>query len=245
MQLIPAIDIKNGACVRLLQGNFADVTVYSDDPVDIARRFGRIRPAALHIVDLDGAAAGRPVNQELVRKMVRAAGCPIQTGGGLRNTASIETVLGHGASRVVLGSMAITDPPLTTSLLSRFGADAIVLALDVRRLNGRFRVCTHGWTQDTTIELRQILNIYLPQGLRHVLITDIERDGALSGPNTDLYRDIVQEFPALAVQASGGIRDVTDLDALAECGAAAAISGKALLEKRIADEEMTPFLQSA
>ena len=245
MKLIPAIDIKDGACVRLYQGDFDDVTVYGNDPAAIARQYGQLKPALLHIVDLDGAAAGRPVNGELIQRIADTAGCPIQTGGGLRDESSVEALLRNGASRVVLGSMAVTDPCLTTGLMSHFGAESIVLALDVRSRDGQFRVCTHGWTQESEITLQQILRDYLPRGLRHVLITDIERDGAMRGPNVNLYRSLVGEFPSLLIQASGGIRDAADLHALATCGVAAAISGKALLDDRIDNTEMTPYLQSA
>jgi phosphoribosylformimino-5-aminoimidazole carboxamide ribotide isomerase len=245
MKLIPAIDIKDGACVRLYQGDFDDVTVYGDDPIAVARQFGQLKPALLHIVDLDGAAAGRPVNGDLIRQIADTVGCPIQTGGGLRDEACIETVLNHGASRAVLGSMAVTRPDLTANLLSRFGAQSIVLALDVRSRDGQFRVCTHGWTQESAFTLPEILRAYLPRGLRHVLITDIERDGALSGPNVDLYRSLVSDFPSLLIQASGGVRDAADLHALAGCGVAAAISGKALLDNRIDNKEMSPYLQNA
>ena len=245
MKLIPAIDIKDGACVRLYQGDFDDVTVYGDDPAAIARQYGQLKPALLHIVDLDGAAAGRPVNNELIRRIADTAGCPIQTGGGLRDESSVEALLRNGASRVVLGSMAVTDPEMTTRLLAHFGTESIVLALDVRSRDGTFRVCTHGWTQESDITLKHIVRDYLPRGLRHVLITDIERDGAMRGPNVDLYRNLVGEFPSLLIQASGGIRDAADLHALAKCGVAAAISGKALLDDRIDNTEMTSYLQNA
>lgn len=245
MKLIPAIDIKNGACVRLYQGDFDNVTVYGDDPAAIALQFAQLKPALLHIVDLDGAAAGRPVNSELIRRIADTAGCPIQTGGGLRDATSVATVLQNGAGCAVLGSMAVTDPGLTTDLLSRFGAQSIVLALDVRARDGQFWACTHGWTKESGITLQDLLSEYLPHGLRHVLITDIERDGALSGPNVDLYRSLVSEFPSLQIQASGGVRDAADLHALAACGVAAAISGKALLDNRIDSKEMRPYLRSA
>ncbi len=243
MQLIPAIDIRNGACVRLLRGAFDAETVYRDDPVGLARHYARLGAPMLHVVDLDGARDGQPVNTRALSEIVNL--CPVQTGGGLRDEQSIGQRLREGAARVVIGSLAVTDPDLTLSLLRRHGADRIVLAIDVRRRDGVWRPATHGWTVDSQSTLTGLLDRYAAAGLRHTLITDIDRDGAMSGPNLDLYRDVVTAFPALAVQASGGVRAAGDLAALAACGVTAAISGKALLEKTISTTEMEPYLRSA
>ena len=243
MQLIPAIDIRNGACVRLLRGEFSQETVYRDDPVELARHYASLGAPLLHVVDLDGARDGQPVNTAVLADMVRV--CRIQTGGGLRDQQSVGQRLQAGADRVVIGSLAVTDPELTLSLLRRHGAERIVLAIDVRLRDGVYRPATHGWTVDSDSSLTGLLHDYVSEGLRHALITDIDRDGAMNGPNVDLYRSVAAAFPTLAVQASGGVRNAGDLAALAGSGVAAAVSGKALLELKISTTEMEPYLRSA
>lgn len=243
MQLIPAIDIKDGACVRLLRGDFEKVTTYGSDPLGAARQYAGLGANLLHVVDLDGAQRGTPVNRSLIGRM--SAICTVQTGGGLRTEADVEAVFDSGASRAVIGSVAITEPGLARSLLKRFGPERIVLALDGRDCEGVFCVSTHGWSVTTKVPLDDAIAAYLEAGLRHALVTDIDRDGALSGPAVELYRGLARAFPALSLQASGGVRDAADLKALADCGVAAAITGKALLERRLSDEEMRPYFRSA
>ena len=240
MQLIPAIDIRNGACVRLLRGEFDDETVYTLDPIEPARRYAELGAPLLHVVDLDGARDGTTRNTPLVRAISKLAA--VQTGGGLRSTHDVERLLDGGASRVVIGSVAVTDPALTRQLLQRFGAERIVVAIDVRRRDGDYRAATHGWTVDSTNTLTDVLHEYAADGLRHVLITGIDCDGTLEGPNLKLYGAVTAAFPGLQVQASGGIRNAADLSAPSETGVAAATSGKALLEGRIGAGEMKPYL---
>jgi phosphoribosylformimino-5-aminoimidazole carboxamide ribotide isomerase len=243
MELIPAIDLRDGRCVRLLHGDFAKETRYAVDPVELAVQYGELGARWLHIVDLDGAKQGAPVNLALIRRMRAAAGVEVQLGGGLRARANLEQAL-EVATRAVIGSLAVSDPELVASWLAELGPDRLTLALDVRLgADGTALLATHGWTRASTLTLAAALDRYAAAGLRHVLCTDIDRDGALSGPNVALYRDCVMRWPSIEFQASGGVRDVADLTALTAAGVAATVSGKALLEGRLTSEEIRPFLR--
>jgi phosphoribosylformimino-5-aminoimidazole carboxamide ribotide isomerase len=241
----PAIDLKDGRCVRLLRGAMDAATVFNDDPADQARRFLAAGARWLHVVDLDGAKRGEPVNLELIRRMRAAAGVEIQLGGGIRTRASLEQAL-EVATRAVIGSLAVSDPDLVVAWLTELGPDRLTLALDVRLdAAGTPLIATHGWTRPSTLTLAAAIDRYAAAGLRHVLCTDIDRDGALTGPNTALYGECVSRWPAIEFQASGGVRDVADLGALTAAGVAATVSGKALLEGRLKPEEIRPFLRGA
>lgn len=244
MIVIPAIDLKDGQCVRLLKGEFDQVTEYKLDPLDLAASYRDAGCSLLHLVDLDGAREGRPGNERIIRKLSVVDGLSIQVGGGLRNEALIETVLETGVSRVVLGSAAMLRPQAAAQWLQDFGPSRIVLALDVRLdAAGVPRLSSHGWTRDTDQSLWQALDFFSRAGLIHVLCTDIDRDGAMTGPNMDLYAECLARYPQLELQASGGVRDANDLRALEEVGVQAAIVGKALLDRKITLEELGPFLQ--
>ncbi|HVY64685.1 MAG TPA: 1-(5-phosphoribosyl)-5-[(5-phosphoribosylamino)methylideneamino] imidazole-4-carboxamide isomerase [Gammaproteobacteria bacterium] len=245
MRLIPAIDLRDGRCVRLFKGDFDQETRYPVDPVALAVQYGGLGAKWLHVVDLDGAKRGAPVNLELIRSMQAAAGTAVQYGGGIRTAASLEQALGV-AERAVIGSLAVTEPATVAQWFERHGAERLVLALDVRLDDsGTPMVATHGWTRASALTLTDAIERYVPVGLKHVLCTDIDRDGALTGPNVELYRDCAARWPALEFQASGGVRNAADLTALAAAGAAAAVSGKALLEGRLTPEEIRPFLRGA
>ncbi len=244
MELIPAIDIRDGRCVRLLKGDFGQETRYEADPVALARNYRAHGARWLHVVDLDGAADGRPANLPLIRRMADA-GLKVQLGGGIRDEASLTETLAI-ADRVVIGSLAVTEPDTVSAWLTTHGPERITLALDVEIAgDGTARVKTHGWTRASTLSLDDAIRRYSALGLRHVLCTDIDRDGAMAGPNCDLYRRMATTWPAIAVQASGGVRNAADLAALAATGAAAAISGKALLDGRMTTEEIQPYLPNA
>ena len=242
MELLPAIDIRHGRCVRLLQGDFARETRYPVDPVQLAQRYAGLGAKWLHVVDLDGAARGTPANLDVVRDMARATSLKIQFGGGIRSRRDLDRVL-KIVDRVVIGSLAVEARDLIVSWLQELGADRLTLALDVRMdENDTPYVATHGWTQDSTQTLWDALLHYSAGNLRHVLCTDVERDGALQGPNLRLYTACRRRFPNIRLQASGGVRDSRDLSDLAAAGVACAISGKALLEARISEEEIRSFL---
>lgn len=246
MQLIPAIDLRDGRCVRLLRGDFRETTIYADEPVTLARQYAKIGADMLHVVDLDGARQGHVVNRPTVTALVEAMNGRVQFGGGLRDEAAVEAALGLGVARVVIGSMAVREPAVTARLLQRFGPDRIVLALDVSLAHDQVpRVMTHGWTVDSGLSLADVIARYQNAPPLRVLCTDIGRDGAMSGPNTTLYRRCVLQFPGVSFQASGGVRNAADLDLLSATGVESAICGKALLEKRLTAEEIVPFLRSA
>jgi phosphoribosylformimino-5-aminoimidazole carboxamide ribotide isomerase len=245
MELIPAIDIRGGRCVRLLRGDFDRETRYELDPVELAVRYRDAGARWLHVVDLDGAKRGEPQNLSLVERMRDASGLKIQLGGGLRTHAALVHALSI-AERAVIGSLAVTDPSTVGAWLDELGGDRLTLALDVRLgADGAPTVSTHGWTKASAVTLAEAVERYLSHGMRHVLCTDIDRDGALSGPNVALYADCVRRWPQIAFVASGGVRDARDLAALAGVGVAGAVSGKALLEGTLTPEEMKPFLPAA
>ena len=245
MELIPAIDIRDGRCVRLLRGDFDRETRYELDPVELAVRYRDAGARWLHVVDLDGAKRGESQNLAVVERMRDASALKIQLGGGLRTRAGLVRALSI-AERAVIGSLAVTDPATVGAWLDELGGDRLTLALDVRLgADGTPTVATHGWTQASAVTLAEAIERYLAHGLRHVLCTDIDRDGALSGPNLALYADCVRRWPQLALIASGGVRDARDLTALAGVGVAGAVSGKALLEGTLTPEEMKPFLPAA
>ena len=242
MRLIPAIDIRDGRCVRLLYGDFNRETRYDADPVELAARYRALGADWLHIVDLDGAAAGRPVNLPLISRM-RADGLNVQLGGGIRDDASLAAAL-EVADRIVVGSLAVTAPETVAAWLDRYGAERFTLGFDVRLDDaGTPFITTHGWTKTSTLTLDDAIARFAPAGLRHVLCTDVARDGALSGPNVELYAACVRRWPEIEFQASGGVRDASDLAALTEAGVAGAVSGKALLEGRIDEADIRRYLQ--
>ena len=245
MELIPAIDIRDGRCVRLLRGDFDRETRYELDPVELAVRYRDVGACWLHVVDLDGAKRGEPQNLPLIERMRDASGLKIQLGGGLRTHAGLVRALAI-AKRAVVGSLAVTEPSTVAAWLDELGGERLTLALDVRLgADGTPTIATHGWTKASAVTLAEAIERYLAHGLRHVLCTDIDRDGALSGPNVALYAGCVRRWPQIAFVASGGVRDARDLTALASVGVAGAVSGKALLEGTLTPEEMKPFLPAA
>lgn len=231
MELIPAIDLLDGKCVRLRQGDFRQVTYYKQSPRTFAREYAEAGADWLHVVDLAASRDGGKADSSPMFELLRSVSQKVQTGGGVRDPSDIETRLAAGASRIVVGSVASESPGTFAQWLDWFGADSLVAALDVRLDDaGVPRVRSRGWTEDAGTDLWRLLDEYSGSGFRHLLCTDIGRDGLMSGPNFDLYREINDRFPDIRVQASGGVRNIDDLRALAESGASAAISGKALLD---------------
>jgi len=247
MLLIPAIDLRGGRCVRLLQGRFDAETVYATDPAEILGRYRALGAKLIHVVDLDGAREGSQGNREAIGRLAAAgAQASIQVGGGVRSRQVADELLALGVARVVIGSVAVTQPDEVAAWLRDLGPERIVLAFDVRLDAGWTpRLATHGWEQQTEASLWDAVERYVPHGLRHVLCTDVARDGALSGPNVALYAEAVRRFPGVQWQASGGVSTADDLHALAATGVASVISGRALLEGRLNAEELVPFLPAA
>lgn len=246
MKIIPAIDLKDGKCVRLFKGDFDRVTEYSSDPAAVGRRFSSLDVQDLHIVDLDGARSGNQQNRDIVAGIVRTSGLDVQLGGGIRSAGDVAGWLEAGVTRCVIGSIAIKQPEVVRQWITDFHGDRIVLALDVNvSRDGEPMLTTHGWTEEAGVSLWECLDSYASVGVQHVLCTDVSRDGAMSGPNFDLYELILGRYPGLGLQASGGVRHADDLRRLSSIGLPAAITGRALLDGAISDTEVASFRQNA
>ena len=233
MIIYPAIDLRGGRVVRLTEGRFDQEKSYGDDPLAVAREFAGAGAAWLHVVDLDGAKDPAKRQTGLVQKLAGESGLLVQTGGGIREVAQVEALLGAGAQRVIVGSLAVKEPARVREWLGRFGGEHIILAPDVRLdAKGVPRIAAAGWQENTGVALDDFLTGYLAAGLIHILCTDISRDGKLTGPNTALYAGLVKRFPSLQIQASGGVASLDDLRALRTTRSAGAIVGRALYEKK-------------
>lgn len=234
MIVIPAIDLLDGRVVRLAQGDFSRVTDFGDDPVAVAQRYEAAGANWLHVVDLDGARDGGDGLAGRVAMIAAATSLQIQAGGGVRRRGDVDAVLGAGAARVVIGTTALRDRTAVAAWLARYGADSIVVALDVRlSAEGVPYPAVEGWARTVGTDLWDTLDAYADVGLRHVLCTDVARDGMGTGPNTPLYREMRRRYPYLSLQASGGVASTEDLAALRDDGLAAAVCGRALLEGRL------------
>lgn len=230
----PAIDVRAGRVVRLRQGDYQAQTEYPTPPSRLALDLAGQGARWLHLVDLDAACAGGYTLLPLLREIVAASPMKVQTGGGVRNEADVEALLEAGAARVVVGSVAIREPGRVMGWLRTYGSDRITVALDARRGDdGTWRLPSHGWTRESGRTLPALASDYAAAGLRHLLCTDIERDGMLVGPCVAMYRMLCEALPGLRVQASGGVRDVCDVAAVREAGCAGVVVGKALLEARM------------
>lgn len=237
MIVYPAIDLKDGICVRLMHGRFDAVTRYDDQPVARLTAFAAAGARWAHIVDLDGAEAGRAVQHALIGDLARAVDIRIQSGGGVRSADDISALIDAGVARVVVGSLAVSQPETVADWLRRFGPDRITLAIDVKAEGDRWVPALKGWTEAAGVDLWTALDRYPPDLARHLLVTDVGRDGALTGPNLDLLGEIIRRRPDLKVQASGGVASVADLTAAAELGCDGTIVGRALYENRFTLEE--------
>lgn len=245
MKIIPAIDLKDGKCVRLFQGDFEQTTEYSSNPAAIGERFSAMEVDDLHIVDLDGARTGAQQNHKIVAEIARQSGLAVQLGGGIRTRDDVEAWLSNGVARCVVGSVAVNEPQTVANWFREFGADAIVLALDVKLdPDGMPWLTTQGWTEESGVTLWDCIDAYADGGVKHVLCTDVARDGAMTGPNFALYVEILNRYPTLELQASGGVRSIDDLELLRELGLPAAITGRALLDGEITETEIATFRQS-
>lgn len=232
MKLIPAIDLLDGRCVRLMHGDFNEVTYYDVEPETLARRYLNEGAHWLHVVDLEASRDGEAADTAALYKLLHSADQSVQTGGGVRSGGDVRARLDHGADRVVIGSLCAQETERFLRWVGEYGADRIVAALDVQiDRQGLPWPRIHGWTAEARTDLWTLLEQLVDGGLRHVLVTDIGRDGALRGPNVNLYRDILQRHPTLELQASGGVSRLDDLKALRNEGVAATIVGKALLER--------------
>lgn len=222
LEIIPAIDIKDGRCVRLYQGDYAQITVFDQDPVDVARKWAKLGAQRLHVVDLDGAKAGRPVNAQIVYAIVRAVSIPVQLGGGLRDESAVDAALNLGVERVILGTAAVRDPQLIVRLVQQY-CERIIVGVDGR--DGH--VAAQGWTETSHVRTDELARRMGAIGVHSIIYTDIGRDGTLNGPDIEGVAELVRAGGPEII-AAGGVSKLDDLVALAKTGAAGAIVGKAL-----------------
>lgn len=234
IEIIPAIDLLDGKCVRLRQGRYDDCKIYSDDPLEIAQSFEQAGTRRLHVVDLDGAKAQAPRNTDILYKIVRNTGLKVEYGGGIKTPEALKEVLDKGADRVICGSIAVRQPALFIRWLEEYGPEKIVLGADIRN----DYVAVGGWIENTELTAEALLEKFIGSGLKYVIITDISRDGTMLGPSCSLYRELADRFPGLEIIASGGIGKKEDFSALESSGVKAVIVGKALYEGTVSLKDL-------
>ncbi|WP_426817878.1 1-(5-phosphoribosyl)-5-[(5-phosphoribosylamino)methylideneamino]imidazole-4-carboxamide isomerase [Winslowiella sp. 2C04] len=231
--IIPALDLIDGKVVRLHQGDYGQQRDYGSDPLPRLQDYQRQGAEVLHLVDLTGAKDPAARQIPLLQKLLAGVTIPVQVGGGIRTKQDVAALLDAGAARVVVGSTAVKQPDEVQQWFKEYGADAIVLALDVRiDADNRKEVAISGWQEAAGVTLEQVIEQFLPVGLKHVLCTDISRDGTLSGSNVELYKEVTARYPQIAFQSSGGIGSLEDIAALRGCGVQGVIVGRALLEDK-------------
>ncbi len=238
IEIIPAIDIYQGKCVRLVRGDYRQMTVYHEQPADLARQFEDAGIRKLHLVDLEGAGLRKIVNLNVLKSIAQSTHLQIDFGGGISNDTDLETVFNAGASQAVIGSLAIKQPGLFIKWISEFGSEKFILGADA--LNGK--VAVNGWAEVSNKDLDEFLVEYVEKGIKYVLSTDISRDGMLQGTSIQLYKTLKLKFPALNIIASGGIYSVKEIEELDSFGLYGVIIGKALYEKKILLQELSRFI---
>ena len=238
IQLIPAIDIIDGKCVRLSQGDYEQKKVYSEDPVEVALQLEAHGISRLHVVDLDGARSHHIVNYRTLNSIATRTTLTIDFGGGVKSDEDLQIAFDNGAQLVTGGSIAVTNPQRFVSWIERYGAERIILGADVKER----RIAVNGWKEETAEPLMPFLQRYVEQGIRQVICTDISCDGMLQGPSVALYREILQAYPDLQLVASGGVSCMEDIRTLHEAGVPAVIFGKALYEGHITLKEIEQFI---
>ena len=235
MRIIPAIDIIDGKCVRLSQGDYAQKTVYNENPLEVAKQFEAAGMRHLHLVDLDGAKARKVINWKVLEAIVANTGLNVDFGGGLRTTEDVRKVLECGAAQITAGSIAVSDRETVLQWLTEFGAERIILGADAK--DGR--IATHGWLDDSGLDVLRFIDDYHRAGIRYVVCTDIAKDGMLQGPSTELYQRILAANKEVSLIASGGVSSIQNLHELKAAGLEAAIVGKAIYEGRITLKELS------
>ena len=238
MEIIPAIDLVNGQCVRLSAGDCARQTTYDFDPVAVAQRFADAGLRRLHVVDLDGARAGKPVNLGVLEAIAHATSLDIDAGGGIQTDASLTQVLDAGARHVTAGSLAVREPATVAAWLARLGSDTVFIGADFKGEH----IMINAWAEASTLTLAGLITDYLSAGASTFICTDVSKDGLLQGPSLAIYKTLIQRFPNVRFVASGGVTTVADVEALAEAGMHGAIIGKALYEGTIKLPDLKPFL---
>ena len=234
MEIIPAIDIIDGKCVRLTEGDYAQKTIYNENPLEVAKSFADAGVKRLHLVDLDGAKAGKVTNWKVLESIASNTSLIIDFGGGIKTEADLKLVYESGASLATIGSLAVKDPDLFASWIAQYGADKFLLGADVK---GEY-IAIGGWLQVSEETIIQFIEKYIEKGIKQLFCTDISKDGKLEGPSLELYTKIVRQFPDLHFIASGGVSSMDDINALREIGCKGVIVGKAIYEGRIKIEEL-------
>ena len=234
MRIIPAIDIIDGKCVRLAQGDYAQKTVYNDDPLEVAKRFERAGLTSLHLVDLDGAKAGKVTNWDVIEAITAKTSLHVDFGGGIKTDDEMRRLFQCGVKQVNLGSIAVKKPALVEGWIKTYGNGKIILSADVKEEN----IAIGGWMEDSSISVFDFIGDYSKKGIRYVTCTDISTDGMLQGPNVALYRNILKTFPRIKLIASGGVSSMNDLEVLKDTGVEGVIIGKAIYEGRIGLDDL-------
>jgi phosphoribosylformimino-5-aminoimidazole carboxamide ribotide isomerase len=238
IEIIPAIDIIDGKCVRLTQGDYNQKTVYNEDPVEVAKMFEDAGIKRLHTVDLDGARSSHVVNTRVIERIATHTNLTIDFGGGIKSDEDLRKAFDAGAQMVTIGSVAVKEPELFASWVETYGGDKIILGADVK--NGYISIS--GWLEEGEQKLMDFICHHTKNGIHNVLCTDISRDGMLQGPAIDLYKDIMAHYPTLHLIASGGVSCINDIERLNEAGIPAVVFGKAIYEGRINLKELERFL---
>lgn len=238
IEIIPAIDIIGGKCVRLSQGDYGKQTTYSATPRDMAKLYSDTGVRRIHLVDLDGAKAGRPCNLESLKEIAELGNLDIEWGGGIKTREDLEDVFSAGADHAIIGSLAVKQPELMEEWLEEFGGEKIVLGADLR--DGK--VAVSGWMEDSPLSIHDLMKRFLPHGLKEVIVTDISKDGMLQGPATELYVDLAKRYPDVVFTVSGGISSIDDIRLLDSLQLPRVIVGKAIYENRIPLSELKSFI---
>jgi len=238
IEIIPAIDIIDGKCVRLIQGDYTQKTVYSDNPVEVARRFEDAGIKRLHIVDLDGAKAKHIVNYHTLEQIALQTKLIIDFGGGIKSDDDLDIAFSAGAAQVTVGSVAVTDRELFLSWLQKFGNQKIILGADVKNR----QIAITGWLEETQHDISDFLTAYFAHGVDYVICTDISKDGMMAGSSLELYQDLQNEFPNKKIIASGGVSSMKDIEQLEQMGMYGVITGKALYEGTITLEQISNYI---
>ncbi|GAO30925.1 1-(5-phosphoribosyl)-5-[(5-phosphoribosylamino)methylideneamino]imidazole-4-carboxamide isomerase [Geofilum rubicundum] len=239
IELIPAIDIIDGQCVRLSKGDYDTKKIYNENPLEVALEFEHHGIQRLHVVDLDGAKAGRIINHRVLEKLATKTSLTIDFGGGLKSTSDLKIAFESGAQMVTGGSIAVKNPDEFTSWIDQYGSDKIILGSDVKDRN----IAISGWLETSELDLFEFLNDYQSKGITQTICTDISKDGMLAGPSIPLYQEILARFPDLYLIASGGVSHMRDIEALQEAGVPAVIFGKAIYEGRIRMTDIEKLLR--
>lgn len=239
IEIIPAIDIIGGECVRLTQGDYAQKSTYFTDPLEVAKMMESVGVRRIHLVDLDGAKASSPQNLRVLERVATATALDVQYGGGIKSEQALRDVFSSGARRAICGSVAVSSPDLFREWLRNFGAGHIILGADIKDGN----VATHGWLSQSQLTVKELINVFLQDGLTQVICTDISKDGMLNGPSFELYDELQKAYSVINITVSGGISSVDDILRLDEMGLRSVIVGKAFYEGHITLKQIEQCMQ--